>query len=92
MSNIEKIKSSAMFKGARIYDNGGKTADRYTVVYMTLPESRGCYAAVGMNAEPFHPQGIGTHTSAMPGRHLGRRITFDQLPHDCQLVVLSDCE
>lgn len=89
----EEIKSTKAFKAARIYDNGGKTWDRYTVVYMTMPEYRpGTFFSVGMSERPFDPQGFGQHDAAMPGRHLGRRITFDQLPHDCQLVMLSDCE
>ena len=78
----------------RCYDNAGKTADRYTVVYMDCPERSlpGSYAAVGMNAEPFHPQGIGMHTSAMPGEHLGRRVRLSELPEDCQKLVQRDLD
>lgn len=83
----EKILS----QNIRCYDNGGKSADRFTVVYMDQPENRpGTFGAVGMNAEPFHPQGIGQHTSAMPGAHLGARIAFASLPGDCQKMVLQD--
>jgi glycine cleavage system aminomethyltransferase T len=75
----------------RCYDNGGQTPDRYTVVYMDKPErTAGVYTAVGMNAEPFHPQGVGQHTSAMPGQHLGRRVAFAELPADCQKVINQD--
>ncbi len=74
----------------RIYDNGGKTFDRYTVVYMDCPEGRGLYGARGMSAHPFHPQGFGMCCTAMPGRHLGRRIAFEQLPVDCQKLVQQD--
>jgi hypothetical protein len=75
----------------RIYDNGGQTADRFTVVYMDRPERRPrMFEAVGMDARPFHPQGIGQHTTATPGRHLGRRIAFEALPADCQKVVRQD--
>lgn len=75
----------------RCYDNNGKTADRYTVVYMDYPENRhNTFSAVGMNDEPFHPQGIGQHCMATPGRHLGKRIPFSKLPKDCQQVVLND--
>lgn len=78
-------------KNVRIYDNGGKTLDRYTAVYMKQPErERGIYAARGMSENPFHPQGFGLYCSAMPGRHLGRRIAFEQLPPDCQKAVLLD--
>ena len=84
-----KLESETM-KNLRIYDNGGKTIDRYTVIYMDCPEARGLYAARGMNAHPFHPLGFGMFCTAQPGRHLGKRITFDQLPVDCQKVVMQD--
>lgn len=78
-------------KNVRFYDNGGKTADRYTAVYMGYPERQpGVYAARGMSENPFHPQGFGQFTSAMPGRHLGKRIKFSQLPKDCQALVTQD--
>ena len=75
----------------RIYDNNGKTYDRYTVVYMNEPENGfKTYAARAMNAYPFHPQGFGQYCTAMPGRHLGKRIKFEELPKDCQKLVLQD--
>lgn len=76
-------------KNLRIYDNGGKTFDRYTVVFMNQEEYKGMYSALGMSREPFHPQGFGQHCSAMPGRHLGKRIKFNQLPEDCKRCVLQ---
>lgn len=78
-------------KHIRIYDNGGQTADRYTVVYMDEPERQpGMFACLGMNAYPFHPQGIGMHSTAMPGPHLGKRIGWDALPEDCKRAVIQD--
>lgn len=77
----------------RIYDNQGKTADRYTVVYMDMDlEPSGLYQAVGMSAQPFHPMGFGQHTSAEPGMHLGKRIKLTDLPLDCQKLVLKDLD
>ena len=75
----------------RCYDNGGRSADRYTVVYLDEPYGQpGLFHAVGMSDNPFHPQGVGMHCSAMPGRHLGKRISFDNLPLDCQRLVTQD--
>jgi hypothetical protein len=72
----------------RIYDNGGKTFDRYTALDMSRGELRqGMYAAIGFNEAPFHPQGFGQHTSAMPGAHLGRRIDLDVLSPDARRFV-----
>lgn len=73
-----------------IYDNGGATFDRFTVVYLEFPESRGLYMARGMSERLTHPQGFGQITSAMPGRHLGRRIKLSALPVECQTVVKRD--
>jgi len=74
----------------RCYDNG-KTFDRYTVVYMDCPEKQyKTYMCVGMSEHPFNPQGFGQHGSAMVGRHLGKRIKFEELPVDCQKLVKQD--
>ena len=77
----------------RCYDNGGKTIDRYTVVYMDRPEREaGLYVAIGASEFPFHPLGFGQHCTAMPGRHLGKRIPFESLPKDVQKMVHMDYE
>jgi hypothetical protein len=72
-----------------IYDNGGKTLDRYEVVYDAYCGD-GLYEGVGMSEHPFHPQGFGQHGEVKPGRHLGKRIKFEDLPADCQKLVMSD--
>lgn len=82
----------------RCYDNGGRTADRYIVVFtgryghLTGGETW----VLCMSGAPFHPQGIGMH-APMQGRpdtptygHLGKRISFDALPADCQRLALND--
>jgi hypothetical protein len=79
-------------KNVRIYDNGGKTLDRYTAVYTDMPEANGLFSARGMCSNPFSPQGIGCFTSASPGRHLGKRIKFEELPEQCKKLILSDLE
>ena|ERR1035437_11140408 len=87
-----------------IYDNGGKTFDRYTVVYSEvvsttiLPRVIGVrpykkfirYEARGMSANPFHPQGVGQMTTASRGKHLGKIIKFSDLPKDCQKLIRQD--
>lgn len=79
----------------RCYDNGGKTFDRFTVVFTRLQGKvkRGTCLYVGMSAEPFHPQGFGQHGEAAHAidrprySHLGKRIDFAKLPADCQKLV-----
>ena len=72
----------------RCYDNGGKTCDRYTIISprwaKAYQERPGVWEALAANEYPFHPQGFGQHTTAMPGPHLGKRITWAQLPLDVQ--------
>lgn len=78
----------------RCYDNDDKTADRYTVVYTRAQDGLCHY--IGMSASPFHPQGIGQHGESdhiidRPGySHLGRPITFDDLPTDYQTLIMND--
>lgn len=79
-------------KNVKIYDNGGKTFDRYTAVYLDQPEAAGLYGARGMSEHPFYAQGFGMYCSAMPGKHLGKRIKFEELPADCQKLVKQDLE
>lgn len=72
----------------RLYDNGGKTLDRCTCVFMEHEYSRydpQIREALGFNSEPFH--GIGMHCGAIPGRHLGKRIKIDKLPAQARLFV-----
>lgn len=75
----------------KIYDNGGKTADRYTAINTNrrVRGQFGMYEAIGFNAYPFHPQGYGQHTIAEPGRHLGKRVKLDELPADAARFVCS---
>ena len=86
----EKINNSRI----ACYDMGddSEVADRYTVVYVDYPVSPGNkrYNCVGMSALPFHPQGVGQHSMAMLGKHLGKRILFKDLPEDCQKLVNQD--
>lgn len=74
----------------RMYDNGGRSADRYTLIPPRTAgkewreHAPGSWIALACNAAPFHPQGIGMHVAAVPGSHLGKRIRWDDLPPDVQ--------
>jgi hypothetical protein len=82
----------------RCYDNNGETADRYTVCFTGhyTQNTAGSYWNLAMNASPFHPQGIGMHCDSNQQidrptySHLGKKISFDQLPEDCQKFILSN--
>lgn len=81
-------------KGVRIYDNGNNTFDRYTAVFTNKMNDEFVYLA--MSNHPFHPQGFGQHgfirtlIDRPTWKHLGRLITFEELPTDCQKLVLED--
>jgi hypothetical protein len=73
----------------RVYDNGGRSMDRYTIIPprnagADWRERDGSWQAIAASESPYNPQGFGQHTSAMPGPHLGRRIRWDALPDDVQ--------
>lgn len=79
----------------RIYDNGGRTIDRYTAVFINRVHKRLYngfgkpliieYEALGFSANPYH--GIGMHITAMRGRHLGKVIKLEDLPTQAQQFV-----
>ena len=76
------------------FDNGGKTLDRYTIIFSDDPafeETRAGYSpGLGASERPFHPQGFGQHIEAMPGRHLGKRIPFFDLPAEVRRFVACE--
>lgn len=82
----------------RCYDNNGETADRYTVIFTGryTYKTGGAFWNLAMSANPFDPQGIGQHGESediidYPSyKHLGKKIKFENLPEDCQKLVLSD--
>ena len=74
----------------KIFDNGGETFDRYTVVFTDVKETRDSFYALGMSENPYHPQGFGLHCDAIPGDHLGKEIEFLDLPYDCKRMVENE--
>ena len=88
-------------KWIRVYDNGGKTFDRYTVSFtkkaITNIHKDRWFMYVGMSSNPFDPQGFGQHGES-PNQpvdrptygHLGKKIKFEDLPENCQKLVMQD--
>jgi hypothetical protein len=91
--------------GIRCYDNGGETADRYTVLYTGRYRhlTAGEYWHRCMSDHPMHPQGVGmlgfdrnyidNRSWGQRGgyKHLGKPIKFEDLPPDVQKLVTLDC-
>jgi hypothetical protein len=62
-----------------VWDNGGRSADRYTVV-TDEDMGKGLWAMLGMSDAPEH--GFSQWGECTEGSHLGRRVRWDDLPQD----------
>jgi len=58
-----------------IYDNEGRTFDRYTVILLDG-------SALGMSVNPDSPQGFSEWCQVVQGAHLGRKISLKELPEN----------
>ena len=103
IERMNRLMPNGQPKYVRVYDNE-ESADHYTVVFTGNYGEYKLY--IGMSGAPFHPQGVCQHGEtehmidvrngswgAVPigkKNHLGKRITFDDLPDDCKKVVISD--
>lgn len=75
------------YNQTRIYDNGGKTWDRYTFI---LPDNQ----MVGSSLLPNSPLGFGQFVGDWKGgstRHLGKKVLREDLPKEV-LTFLEYCE
>jgi hypothetical protein len=61
---------------AKVYDNGGQTFDRYTITFKDSSD------ALGLSENCDSPQGFSQFGVAVDGRHLGRQISFEDLPEN----------
>lgn len=75
----------------RIYDNGGETYDRYTVLF-TKKRISGHFMCLSAS----HDLSVGCHFDTMDildypsSSHLGNRINFEDLPKKVQQLVVED--
>lgn len=80
----------------KVYDNGGRTFDRYTVIYVDQIEDNGMGKrlpfGVFMSDDPTHPQGVFIRDQIEDSPRLGDVIPFASLPKKCQKSVLEDVE
>ena len=85
-----------------IYDNGGKTLDRYTVFYKPvepLKDLRGWIGYRGMSEDPFAPNGFGIY-GEMEAYKVARyresvyrqSCKWSDLPEQVKKSVRQDCE
>lgn len=77
----------------RIYDNGGKTFDRYTVLIPNIRTDSGeCYYEIlGLSENPNHALGFNQFCGDWKGgptRHLGKKIRFVDLPEEIKKAIV----
>ena len=77
-------------KNISIYDNGGKTLDRITVIFDK--EKRQTKDGIIYNCVVASETGNGIylHSEAMKGRHLGNKIDFSKLSLPLQNKLLIE--
>ena len=70
----------------RIFDNGGKTVDRFTLI-----NSWG--EVFGFDENPFRPLGFGQYCGninqwkSKSTKHLGKKISYDELTEEAKTFV-----
>lgn len=81
---IQKVLGSRI----KVYDNGGKSLDRITIVFLDFElENNRFYQAIAAD-ESGH--GFYSHTSVQLGRHLGKEIPFSSLSPFIQKEVTEE--
>jgi len=88
----ERLMPGGVPRYVRIWDKEDEH-DRYTVLF-TKKANQGhdgryfMYVSLTVSGAYYH----GELRSDHQGKHLGKRITFDQLPECCKTIVITDYE
>lgn len=74
-----------MRRRVRVFDNGGKTADRYSVCIQRTTGGKKVLDIYGMSENPNDPQGVNQFSHSAANRFkdmafLGKRINVQDLP------------
>lgn len=76
----------------KIYDNGGKTIDRYTVLTEPFHFGKSC-DAFGLSENPKNAQGFNQFIEDVyEGAELGKEISFDDLPEEVKEAITERLE
>ena len=84
----DKRLAAEMMGITSIWDNGGKTADRYSVVTKE-PAGGGNFMILGLSDDCYSPGGVNMFGDGKPGPHLGKKIKFEDLPSRVQACVIA---
>ena len=73
----------------KIFDNGGKTWDRYTLLTEPFHFGKSC-DSFGFSEDAKSPQGFNQYGGDVyQGANLGKEINFDKLPDEVQGAILE---
>ena len=83
----KKTTDPVLLKDVVVYDDGGKTVDRYTII---IPDK----SVYGMSSDPFSPQGFNQYVgelSEFPDglSHTGKKVEASSLPENIQKAILQ---
>ena len=77
-------------RGYRIFDNGGKTADRYTVVFLETINNGEC-ELVTFSENPLSPVGVWVHgIGDFKRKDKEVEVTINDLPEMCQTLIKAE--
>ena len=77
-------------KNTTIYDNGGKTLDRITVIFNDRKRVTKDGVLYECTTASENGSGFYQHSEAMKGRHLGKKIDFIKLSLPLQNKLLIE--
>jgi hypothetical protein len=88
------LKLLASAPNLAVYDNGGKTLDRYTIVDLDTKQKQRSTGKMVYDFIGASETGAGfyQHGECPIGRHLGKKIPFSSLDEGLQSMVLSEYE
>jgi hypothetical protein len=75
----------------KIYDNGGESFDRYTILFEPWYFGKSCNC-LGLSTDPESPLGFSQFSDCYDGDHLGKEIKFEDLPDNVQTHIINRLE
>jgi hypothetical protein len=73
-----------------VYDNEGKTFDRYSIVFKK-EDGYKFSDILGLSHNPDSPQGFSQFGYGFKGNHLGKKIPLDTLPKNIKEHISRRC-
>lgn len=72
-----------------IWDNKGETVDRYSIMLERAFSKITFLDCLSLSADPTHPLAVSQFSVAIEGKHLGKRIQWEELEQPIQAHIIS---